>query len=199
MFRKLLSTTNDPILTLLRLALGIVMFAHGAQKALGWFGGYGFSGTMGFFTHMGIPAPFAFLAICAEFLGGLGLLLGLARPHRRLRHRGEHGGRGSGRAPPQWALHELVRHAERRRIRIPHSGHRHWDCHHGEGRGSLFARWRPGAFATAAVGPAARTASRAIGRARHARGTIIPRLWIHKLKLPPGRRAPPRCACSSNS
>ena len=77
MFRKLLSTTNDPTLTLLRLALGTVMFAHGAQKALGWFGGYGFSGTMGSFTHMGIPAPFAFLAICAEFLGGLGLLLGL--------------------------------------------------------------------------------------------------------------------------
>jgi putative oxidoreductase len=57
--------------------MGLVFFAHGAQKALGWFGGYGFSGTMGFFTHtMGIPAPLAFLAICAEFLGGLGLILG---------------------------------------------------------------------------------------------------------------------------
>jgi putative oxidoreductase len=77
MFRKLLATPNDPTLTLLRLALGIVMFAHGAQKALGWFGGNGFSATMGFFTHSGIPAPFAFLAICAEFLGGLGLILGL--------------------------------------------------------------------------------------------------------------------------
>jgi putative oxidoreductase len=51
--------------------------AHGAQKMLGWFGGYGFSGTMGFFTHqLGIPAPFAFLAICAEFFGGLGLIVG---------------------------------------------------------------------------------------------------------------------------
>jgi putative oxidoreductase len=45
---------------------------------LGWFGGYGFSGTMAFFTKMmGIPAPLAFLAILAEFLGGLGLIFGL--------------------------------------------------------------------------------------------------------------------------
>ena len=77
MFRKLLATSDDWTLTLLRLVLGIVFFFHGAQKALGWFGGYGFSGTMGFFTGMlHIPAPFAFLAICAEFLGGIGLILG---------------------------------------------------------------------------------------------------------------------------
>src|SRR5215813_5548269 len=78
MFRKLLATSNDWTLTILRLVLGVVFFAHGAQKALGWFGGYGFGGTMGFFTQqMHIPAPFAFLAICAEFLGGIGLILGL--------------------------------------------------------------------------------------------------------------------------
>lgn len=78
MFRKLINTTDDSSLTILRLVLGVVFFAHGAQKALGWFGGYGFSGTMGFFTQgMHIPAAFAFLAICAEFLGGIGLLLGL--------------------------------------------------------------------------------------------------------------------------
>ena len=77
MFRKLMSTKNDFILTEIRLVLGVVFFAHGAQKALGWFGGFGYRGTMGSFTHqMGIPAPFAFLAIAAEFLGGLGLLLG---------------------------------------------------------------------------------------------------------------------------
>lgn len=77
MFRKLLSTTDDWTLTLLRLVMGVIFFAHGAQKALGWFGGYGFSGTMGFFTNMmHIPAAFAFLAICAEFLGGIGLILG---------------------------------------------------------------------------------------------------------------------------
>ena len=78
MFRRLLSTSDDWTLTLLRLFMGVIFFAHGAQKALGWFGGYGFSGTMGFFTNMmHIPAPLAFLAICAEFLGGMGLLVGL--------------------------------------------------------------------------------------------------------------------------
>jgi putative oxidoreductase len=77
MFKKLMSTTDDSTLTFMRLMMGIVFFAHGAQKALGWFGGYGFSGTMGFFTtQMHIPAPLAFLAICAEFLGSLGLILG---------------------------------------------------------------------------------------------------------------------------
>jgi putative oxidoreductase len=77
MFRKLMNTTDDSAITILRLVLGIVFFAHGAQKALGWFGGYGFSGTMGFFTQQAhIPAVFAFLAICAEFLGSIGLLLG---------------------------------------------------------------------------------------------------------------------------
>ena len=77
MLPKIVHTSNDSAITILRLALGVVFFAHGAQKMLGWFGGYGFSGTMGFFTHqMGIPAPFAFLAICAEFFGGLGLIVG---------------------------------------------------------------------------------------------------------------------------
>lgn len=76
--RKLLSTRNDFTLTIVRLILGITFFLHGAQKMLGWFGGYGFHGTMGFFTQMmHIPAPFAFLAICAEFFGGLGLIVGL--------------------------------------------------------------------------------------------------------------------------
>ena len=77
MFRKLVNTTNDTALTIVRLVLGIVFFAHGAQKVLGWFGGFGFSATMGAFTQgMHIPAPLAFVAICAEFLGGIGLILG---------------------------------------------------------------------------------------------------------------------------
>jgi len=78
MFRKLISTSNDFTLTVVRLVLGVTFFAHGAQKMLGWFGGYGFHGTMGFFTQMlHVPAPLAFLAICAEFFGGLGLIVGL--------------------------------------------------------------------------------------------------------------------------
>src|SRR5215475_8377466 len=78
MFRKLVSTSDDYAITVARLILGIVFFAHGAQKMLGWFGGYGFQGTMGFFTQqMHVPWVFAFLAICAEFFGGLGLIVGL--------------------------------------------------------------------------------------------------------------------------
>lgn len=75
---QLLVKTNDSFAPVIaRLALGIVMFPHGAQKALGWFGGYGFHGTMGFFTDkMHIPAPLAFLAIAAEFAGSIGLILG---------------------------------------------------------------------------------------------------------------------------
>ena len=78
MFKKIFRTPNDLVFTILRLVLGIVFFAHGAQKMLGWFGGYGFKGTMGAFTQMmHIPAPLAFLAIAAEFFGGLGLIVGL--------------------------------------------------------------------------------------------------------------------------
>ncbi len=78
MLRKLIATDSDTATAILRLVLGVIFFAHGAQKMLGWFGGYGFTGTMGFFTGvMHLPAPFAFLAIAAEFFGGLGLIFGL--------------------------------------------------------------------------------------------------------------------------
>src|SRR5580700_9180251 len=77
MIRDIVSTDDSIATAILRLVLGVVFFAHGAQKLLGWFGGFGFSGTMGFFTgQMHIPAPFAFLAIAAEFFGGLGLIVG---------------------------------------------------------------------------------------------------------------------------
>ncbi len=78
MFDRITNTKDDFVVTILRLALGSVFFAHGAQKVLGWFGGYGFRGTFGFFTQqMHIPAPLAVLAIAAEFLGGIGLIIGL--------------------------------------------------------------------------------------------------------------------------
>jgi putative oxidoreductase len=77
MLQKLIHTHEDVALGVIRFTLGLVMFAHGAQKMLGWFGGNGFNGTMSFFENqMHIPALFAFLAIAAEFFGGLGLLLG---------------------------------------------------------------------------------------------------------------------------
>jgi len=74
----ILKTDRSAAALIARLTLGVVMFPHGAQKMLGWFGGHGFSGTMGFFTGtMHIPAVFALLAILAEFAGSLALIAGL--------------------------------------------------------------------------------------------------------------------------
>ena len=76
--QRILSTRGGIAALIARLTLGLVMFPHGAHKMLGWFGGYGFTGTMGFFTGMmHIPALFALLEILAEFLGSLGLIVGL--------------------------------------------------------------------------------------------------------------------------
>lgn len=76
--KRLLGTSNDVSLTMMRLVMGVVFFAHGAQKMLGWFGGYGFEGSMGFLEKTAhIPAPIALLVICTEFFGGLGLIVGL--------------------------------------------------------------------------------------------------------------------------
>jgi putative oxidoreductase len=78
MLRKLIATDDDLASLVLRVVTGVVFFAHGAQLALGWFGGNGFNATMQFFTqNMHIPAVFAFLAILAQFLGSLGLIVGL--------------------------------------------------------------------------------------------------------------------------
>src|ERR1700750_980248 len=77
MLHRLLDTDDSTATAILRLVLGVVFFAHGAQKMLGWFGGPGFSGTLGLFTgYLHIPLPLVFLAIAAEFFGGLGLILG---------------------------------------------------------------------------------------------------------------------------
>jgi putative oxidoreductase len=77
MVKRLMGTSNDVSLTTLRVVLGVVFFAHGAQRTLGWFGGDGFHRTMGALTQTGMPVPVALLIICAQFFGGLGLLVGL--------------------------------------------------------------------------------------------------------------------------
>jgi putative oxidoreductase len=76
MFKRLLQTTNDPVFTIIRLLLGIVFFAHGAQKMLGWFGGYGFSGTLSAFSTSGMPGPLALFVILTEFFGSVALICG---------------------------------------------------------------------------------------------------------------------------
>ena len=77
MFKKLLNTNDDIAAFVLRVLLGLVFFPHGMQKLTTLFGGFGFSGSMGFFTtKLGIPAVFAFLAIMAEGLGWIGLIAG---------------------------------------------------------------------------------------------------------------------------
>jgi putative oxidoreductase len=70
------ATEKSTVLTILRIALGVVMVPHGLQKTLGWFGGYGFSGTLEGLGSMGIPLVLAFLVILAESAGALALIAG---------------------------------------------------------------------------------------------------------------------------
>lgn len=77
MFNALLQTHADWAGLILRLVLALVIFPHGAQKVLGWFGGYGYNGTMQYFTKtVGLPTPIAFLGIMAEFAGPIALVAG---------------------------------------------------------------------------------------------------------------------------
>ena len=70
--------SSDATLLFQRLVLALVIGAHGAQKAFGWFGGFGFEGTMQFFTNtLHVPAPLTLLVILGETAGALGLALGL--------------------------------------------------------------------------------------------------------------------------
>ena len=65
-------------LLIARLGLGTVIFAHGAQKVMGWFGGQGLEKTRDVFvTYMKIPPPLFYVLAFTEFLGGIGILLGI--------------------------------------------------------------------------------------------------------------------------
>lgn len=76
--KRLFQTNNDYTGLFLRLTIAFVLFPHGAQKLLGWFGGYGFAGSMQFFTDTkGLPWIIGFLIIVIEFFGSLLLLLGV--------------------------------------------------------------------------------------------------------------------------
>lgn len=78
--KKIFATDSTNTLALIaRVSLGIVIFAHGAQKLVGWFGGYGFNGTMGFLTEtVGLPYIIGLLVILIESFGALFLIAGFA-------------------------------------------------------------------------------------------------------------------------
>jgi putative oxidoreductase len=79
MKKRIFHTEAGYALLPIRLLLAIVLFPHGAQKLLGWFNGYGFEGTMKFFTEtVGLPWAIGFLVILIEFFGPIALLVGFA-------------------------------------------------------------------------------------------------------------------------
>lgn len=74
---NLLRTDADWAVTAARIVLGVIMFAHGAQKLLGWYGGHGFESTLHtLHTHLKLPRLVGVVVILTEFLGGLGLIVG---------------------------------------------------------------------------------------------------------------------------
>ena len=77
--KKIFQTNESNATTIIRIVLGVILFPHGAQKMLGWFGGYGFDGTMSFLTGTaGLPWIMAFLVIAIEFFGAISLIVGFA-------------------------------------------------------------------------------------------------------------------------
>lgn len=75
--QSLVATSGSFAPLFLRVALGLMLLPHGAQKLLGWFGGYGFTGTMGYLTGtVGVPWLVGLLVILGEFFGSLLLLAG---------------------------------------------------------------------------------------------------------------------------
>jgi len=78
MRQLIFSTGSDWTGLILRFTLGLIMFPHGAQKALGWFGGPGFSKEMEHLQHLDIPWVVALLVIMIEFFGAISLILGFA-------------------------------------------------------------------------------------------------------------------------
>ncbi|MGV8836610.1 DoxX family protein [Cellvibrio sp.] len=76
---KVFATNNSFSALALRLPLGIIFAAHGAQKLFGWFGGYGLDGTGKWMASIGLEPGVLLAALSgsAEFFGGLFLILGL--------------------------------------------------------------------------------------------------------------------------
>ncbi len=79
LLNKILTSEAGVAALILRVPVGLILAAHGAQKLFGWFGGNGLAGTAGWLSSMGMEPGLlmAILAGSAEFFGGLALVLGL--------------------------------------------------------------------------------------------------------------------------
>src|ERR1700739_4604514 len=78
MIENLICTHADWVVRIARIVLGVIFFAHGAQKLLGWFGGPSLANSMRTFAeHLHLPSTLAFLVIAGEFFSGIGLIVGL--------------------------------------------------------------------------------------------------------------------------
>lgn len=75
---RLIHTDADWAILVLRVSLAVILFPHGAQHMIGWFGGYGFAGTHEWMTGtLGFPSALAALAISTEFFAPFALLAGI--------------------------------------------------------------------------------------------------------------------------
>lgn len=79
LLNKVIATTTGLDTLPVRIAVGAIFAAHGAQKLFAWFGGYGLEGTAGWMASIGLEPGLllATLAGSAEFFGGLFLIIGL--------------------------------------------------------------------------------------------------------------------------
>ena len=79
LIKRVVTTDTGTSQLALRIPVGIVFIAHGAQKLFGAFGGYGLEGTGQWMASIGLNPGFlmALLAGSAEFFGGIALMLGL--------------------------------------------------------------------------------------------------------------------------
>ena len=138
---SLLRTSPRFTPTALRIGLGVVMLPHGAQKLLGWFGGFGFTNTLRYFTDtLGVSAPLAVLVILAESIGALALVLGLATRVAAAGIAMVMVGAVAMVHLPQRVLHELGGKPSRRRVRIRPLGAHDGDHARRGGRRPVFDR-----------------------------------------------------------